>query len=78
MEPTDLSIKKSSKNYSSRHMKKVAIRSKETPQNISKADLSKQCHAFVQDTALSQYSHQYSSIASIPRDVTNLQVRKII
>ena len=74
MEPTDLSIKKSSKSYSSRGSKKAASRAKDTLQNVGKLDLSRQCQALGQYSSLSQYSHHYNINSSIPRDVTNLQV----
>ena len=77
MEPTDLSIKKSSKNYSSRGNKKVGLRSKETLQNIGKSDLSRQCSTLGQSSSVSQYPHHYTNSPSVPRDVTNLQVYKI-
>lgn len=74
MEPTDLSIKKSSKSYSSRGNKKAVSRAKDTLQNVGKLDLSRQCQALGQYSTISQYPFQHNTNTSIPRDVTNLQV----
>ena len=74
MEPTDLSIKKSSKTYSSRGNKKAVSRGKEALQNVGKLDLSRQCQALGPYSSLSQYPYQHNTNTSVPRDVTNLQV----
>ena len=75
MEPTDLSLKKSLKG-TSRHIKKSSNKSSFPPHSIIKSDLRNYCYVSEADTASSShYNYQYSSTASVPRDVTNLQVR---
>lgn len=74
MEPTDLSIKKSSKTYSSRGNTKAVSKGKETLPNVGKLDLSRQCQALGTYSSLSQYPYQHNTNTSVPRDVTNLQV----
>ena len=74
MEPTDLSLKKSLKG-TSRYSKKYANTSNPPSQGVIKSDLRNYCCVSQTDTEpSSHHNYQYSSIAPVPRDVTNLQV----